>query len=547
MPGKTTSALHFDSAFLAMNNNQYRCIITSECNPTVITDAAVLTVKDEAVAIVTQPAYQFACMGDSARFTIGVVGNNLGYQWQQWLPPFTSDFENIAGENDSVFFAVASGRYVYYRCLVSSSCKTFNSYAVQINAIDPPTMTAAETKYMCSGEQTSLSFGSVGYQQDQLYNYQWQVSSDSGITFNNITPGGNQQLLQLTANPLNNNLIYRCHVSSSCYDGYSNFKSLKAGIPVSVTSQPQNKNGCTGFPISFSIKTIGSVSQYWWQESRDGGITFTDLFSFWDGITTPELKINFANSSLNNYQYRCRMSSNCFDTFYSDAAILHVFNNPSAPNDTSTEVQCDTCKANISGLFNTSGYAASSWENIDSSNAGAGKHKLNVFNASGCFDIAYAYVNVHEGDTLRICRNAVSRFNCNISGSTYQWQINTGGGFIDVTDDNTITGSATPDITILYTNTMKIRCRVDNSIYSDTIFVKATAYWTGTADSDWYNPLNWSCEEVPYYYGTEAVILNNTPHTPEIRRDALCKKLIMKPGASLIIQPGYTLYITGVN
>ena len=547
IPGKTTSFLHFDSVFVAMNNYRYRCIITSECSPTVTSDIALLTVKDEAVKIITQPVNQFACLGDSAMFKISVSGNNPGYQWQQWRSQFGS-YENIAGENDSALIAVAEERLVYYRCIVTSSCKTLNSYDAYLKYVDPPTMTAAETKYVCSGQQAYLTYGYAGYLQDNLYSYQWQVSRDSGATFSNITAGGNGGALPLTANDSINNFIYRCRVNNSCFDSYSNFKLLKAGIPVSITSQPQNKNACAGFPVSFSVKTIGSVSQYHWQESGDGGITFTDLPPGYEGIADTTLKIRFAVPSQNNYQYRCKIFSNCsFDTIYSSAAVLHVLIPPLAPNDTSTEVLCDSCKINISGLFNTSGFTTAAWENIDSSNVSAGKHKLIVYNTSGCFDSAYAYVNVHDADTLRICWRAATHFHCNISGSGYQWQINTGSGFTDVSDDNVITGSVTQDISLLATSTMQIRCKVDNVNYSNAIFVKETAYWTGNSDSDWYNPLNWSCGEIPTYYNTDVIILNNTPHTPQLTKDAACKKLILKPGATIIIQPGIGLYITGSN
>jgi hypothetical protein len=94
---------------------------------------------------------------------------------------------------------------------------------------------------------------------------------------------------------------------------------------------------------------------------------------------------------------------------------------------------------------------------------------------------------------------------------------------------------------------MQIRCKVDGINYSNTTFVKITAYWTGNADGDWHNPLNWSCEEVPWYQDTYVIILPGAPHIPEVKMYAECKSLQLKPGAEIIIKPGTTLFIAGSN
>ncbi len=67
---------------MAMSGNQYRLVINGTCTPSVISDAATLTVIT-AVTVTTQPANAEQCAGGTANFT--VAGNSsqpIIYQWE---------------------------------------------------------------------------------------------------------------------------------------------------------------------------------------------------------------------------------------------------------------------------------------------------------------------------------------------------------------------------------------------------------------------------------------------------------------------------------
>lgn len=68
--------------------------------------------------------------------------------------------------------------------------------------------------------------------------------------------------------------------------------------------------------------------------------------------------------------------------------------------------------------------------------------------------------------------------------------------------------------------------------------------WTGLADTNWHNPLNWNCNGVPWKFN-EVYINNSAPRYPVITASTEIKTLYLDTGASLTIMPGVNLKING--
>lgn len=541
IPGKTTAVLHYDSVSLNMNNNLYRCVISSGCNPSVISAVARLTVQNESTEITSPPVDQLVCLGNAAALTVAASGNAVAYQWQNYDRGYYTDIAGATSPTVSIPYGAFSN--AEYRCKISSSCKTLYTGIVRIRYIEQPAKVALAETYACSGDEMNIASFQYYAWPGAQYHFQWQQSADGGTHFTDIT-GDTLAYKTLTVPAQANHYQYRCYMNSTCFAGYSDTMTLLVDVPVSITAQPANANACIGHEAYFSVKATGSISGYQWQRSTDGGASFTDLSFGGTGMWSPDLMQNYLTAANNNYMYRCKILSNCFDTVFSNAVTLHMFNDPVAINDTSTEVTCDTCRTNIAGLFNTAAYASAAWS-ADPANVGPGKYQLKVFNEAGCSDAANAYVNIRQADTVKICPYSVVHLHCDIPGTNYQWQAAGANGFYDIADGNAIAGAATADLTIQYAGAVQLRCKVDNTHYSDTTFVKITAIWNGSADGDWNNPLNWNCGVVPDYNYTEVIVLNNAVHMPEVRSNASCKKLTLQPGATLTIQPGVNLFISG--
>lgn len=87
-----------------------------------------------------------------------------------------------------------------------------------------------------------------------------------------------------------------------------------------------------------------------------------------------------------------------------------------------------------------------------------------------------------------------------LTGSVYQWQLNTGNGFADISNDTNYSG--TDSATLIVRNLpsswygYQYRCVVDGR-NSDTYSLKITARWSGAINGDWENPVNWNCGQLP--------------------------------------------------
>lgn len=131
-----------------------------------------------------------------------------------------------------------------------------------------------------------------------------------------------------------------------------------------------------------------------------------------------------------------------------------------------------------------------------------------------------------------------------VSGSSYQWQVNTGGGFTNVSNGINYSGATS---SILLLNNIpsswygyQYRCFVNGNTYSNTFTLKFTDTWTGAGGTAaWENPANWSCGTVPdantdVIINTGTVILNSTTS---------CRSISVSNSASFTVNTGYKLTV----
>lgn len=534
LSGKTNNSLSIDSVTLAMNNYQYRCIISSDCAPTVTSIPAVLTVRNENTSILTQPVTQRPCVGDSGILSVVAQGNNLSYQWELY-----GSSQPIPGANTATLRLPYTESNLAYRCRIESSCKTLYSDTASITPLYQPGILPSQENTLCPGEQVQFS---------AMYPYegypaalQWQVSIDSGITYTDIA-GETTNFLSITASSSLNGNRYRCRIANNCFNGFSSIHKLYSVIEtVSIINQPQNTETCVGNNIGFSTTvTGGRLKYYLWQQSTDNGVHYNDISGTSYNFNPIDFTLFHVSASQNNNLYRCKIVTACGDTIYSNAAILKVNANPELGNNASVNVNCDTCTVNISNVYNTASFTSAVWNTTSLTNVLRGKYLLKVFNEHGCYDDAFAFVNMIKDDTIRICKGSIVNFSSSITGTSYQWEWDYGLGFVQLYnslpgDEISISGATGPVLTINGLSfSGRVRCKVNNGSYSNPINFILTAYWTGAVDNAWENPSNWSCGEVPNYQ-TEVIILGDGNFIPEINADAACKKLFLKKNATINI------------
>jgi len=130
----------------------------------------------------------------------------------------------------------------------------------------------------------------------------------------------------------------------------------------------------------------------------------------------------------------------------------------------------------------------------------------------------------------------------NINGSVYQWQVNTGSGFTNLTNNVNYAGTGTGTLQINNApsswNGYQYRCVVDG--VNSTIFTLGfTNYWKGTVSNAWETAANWSCNNIPD--ATTDVIINSG--TVVVNSNGICRSIRVNPFATITVNSGSTINV----
>jgi hypothetical protein len=146
-----------------------------------------------------------------------------------------------------------------------------------------------------------------------------------------------------------------------------------------------------------------------------------------------------------------------------------------------------------------------------------------------------------------MCLNGTTTITSDIQGATYQWQRNTGTGFVNITNGSAFTGVNTPTLTLLNVPSTSgghtYRCLV-NGNFSTPYEIVFTNYWIGGTSTAWELPTNWSCGVVPDR-NTEVVLSPRGGNNPVINTNVIVKKIFILPGINLTVLPGMLVTILG--
>ena len=129
-----------------------------------------------------------------------------------------------------------------------------------------------------------------------------------------------------------------------------------------------------------------------------------------------------------------------------------------------------------------------------------------------------------------------------ITGAAYQWQVNTGGGFSNITNNATYAGATT--VTLQINNApssfygYQYRCNVSGNFSTVTI-IKFVNNWKGSVNNLWNNPANWSCNVVPD--GNTDVVIN--AGTAVLNVNGTCRSIAVSTGANFTANTGFTLQV----
>jgi hypothetical protein len=319
--GANSATYNLTNITSGQDGNQFQVIVTGACPGTITSAPATLTVGN-APNITTQPSSITTCEGVNADFTSAASGSGLSYQWQVSTDGGAT-FTNISGATSATYSVPATTALngnQYHVVITSASCTTpsvSTAGLLTVNALPAVTGQPASS-VLCAGSNASFTSTASGTN----ISYQWQVSTDGGVTFTNIAGATNAAYSITGVTATQNGYQYHVVVSGTCSPAaVSNAATLTVANPETVATQPANTAACVGSNTSFTAAGSSTSTNYQWQVSTNGGGTYTNL----TGATFATLNITSVSTSLNGNLYQVLVSnSTCTTPSTSSAALLTI-------------------------------------------------------------------------------------------------------------------------------------------------------------------------------------------------------------------------------
>ena len=272
--GATSATLSISNASLALSGNWYQCIVGGYCMPDAVSDPAELLVLPRITAIA------------------GTVSDCPG---TIIVPIEVTHFINVASFSLTLDFD--PGVLSYNNSQSLNSALSGGDFVV--NSIDGTVWFAWTSKTPATiGDDLLLELAFTGVTGSTVLD--WQNGLAGSCEFSD----------------LDGNIIF---------DNYVN-GSVTVYQPPMLTSDPSNQTAPEGTSTNFSVSATGTGLVYQWQESDDNGNTWTSLSNIapYLGTNTATMQINPVYQTMDDYQYRCRISGTCPPFVYSGSANLNV-------------------------------------------------------------------------------------------------------------------------------------------------------------------------------------------------------------------------------
>jgi len=394
----TESEMEVSATDLSHHNALFRCVVTGACAPADTSATAKLTI-DPLGKFVTHAANDTVCPGANGYFSVTATGIDLTYQWQvhngiSWSNVTNGGIYSGATSNKLVLTGVSPAHNgLTYRCLLNSKCPgtaISNDALLVVPVTTAVTMQPVNTQTICSGGNASITTSAVGTNVTYQW-YRYNGSTYDAIMNGGVYSGANTPTLTITGiangGPAAISEDYYCSVNGLCGNASTTHSYLTVNALPAVTVNPVNDTVCEGGNASFKVTATGTGTTYQWQ--MHDGLSWTNLMAnaTYSGVNTSELQIAAAGTSIHNTQYRCVVSGVCTPSATSGAATLVVNTSP--------------------------------------------------------------VITMQPANTT-ICAGATGSISVAATGTdlTYQWQVNSGMGWSNITDGGIYSGATTASLTL---------------------------------------------------------------------------------------------------
>ena len=299
-----------------------------------------------APAITSQPSASTICAESNTTFS-AVFSNATGYQWQVDRGAGFINISNTApysGANTATLTitgATAGINGYAYRVVATGACSpaaTSNSATLTVNSA-PAITSQPNASAICAGSNTTFSAVS-----SNATGYQWQVDQGAGfINISNTAPysGANTATLTITGATAGiNGYAYRVIATGSCSPAAtSNSAKLTVNSAPAITSQPSASTICAGANTIFTA-AASNATGYQWQVDQGAGFINISNGAPYSGATTGTLTITGATAGINGYAYRVVAAGSCSPAATSNSATLTVNSAPAITSQPSASTIC---------------------------------------------------------------------------------------------------------------------------------------------------------------------------------------------------------------
>ncbi|MEJ7611584.1 MAG: GEVED domain-containing protein [Ferruginibacter sp.] len=278
--GGNTNTLTITGVTPAMNGSLIRVVYSGGCTSTNFSNAVALTVTPIAPSVSQSPtSLCTGATGASAIQTITVTGGGTAV-----FTPSTDLFTDAAatmpytGTAVTVVYAKPAATTTYSVVRTNGACvSTTGTVTVTVNNPLAGTPTLSPVFDVCANGTSSLSV--TGITGGAALGYQFQVSTDGGLTYNNISNGTvysgvtTSTLTILNPTTLISGLMYRVVVSSaSCGTGVNSNPSVLSvnPTPVITLSAIPNQSVSPLTPVTLSVGVASGTAPFTYQYFLNG-------------------------------------------------------------------------------------------------------------------------------------------------------------------------------------------------------------------------------------------------------------------------------------
>lgn len=321
VPSATLATLSFTAA-ASDHNNRYRAVWTNSVGSDT-SPAAKLTVLQPPV-VTTDPTNATVNVGGTANFTAAATGVlTPSVQWQVSTDGGAT-YNNIPAQIFGTLQLTnvqASQNGNKYRAVFTNAAGTDTSAPATLTVNSAPQITQNPTNQSVqAGNSVGFSAAANG---NPTPTVQWQVSTDGGVTFNNI-PAATSTSLSFIAAPSHNGNKYRAVFTNSNGSATTTAATVTVTDAPVVTLDPVNDTQMSGATAHFTAAASGlPAPTVQWQLSTDGGGSFNNI----SGATSTTLTVPSVVPSQNGNQYRA-VFTNSAGSDTSAAATLTVLYGP---------------------------------------------------------------------------------------------------------------------------------------------------------------------------------------------------------------------------